>query len=111
MQNPLAESGAHHAERVERRRTPSAARGPYLLAVRDAWQLARDAGDPHHPALALAMAAYARDGRARGVGVSTLLRALDTVVRPPYGENPGLDFGGAREWAGTMLIRSYYQAD
>lgn len=100
-----------HEPHVERRRTPAAARGPYFMAVREAWRLARDAGDPDHPRLALAIAAYARDGRARAVPVATLLRALDTVVSPSHGGDPALDFGRARELAGSLLIRSYYRAD
>jgi hypothetical protein len=96
---------------AERRRTPEPARGPYLAAVRSAWRLARAADDASHPALALALAAYARDGRARGVPVATLLRALDTVVRPQHGGDAALDFGDARAWAGTQLIRDYYRAD
>jgi hypothetical protein len=67
--------------------------------------------DPRHPRSRLALAAYARDGRARGVAVQTLLRALDTVVAPERGGDAALDFGGAREVAGTMLIRAYYRAD
>jgi hypothetical protein len=99
------------AEPVERRHTPAAARGPYFGAVREAWQVAGRAGNAHHPALALAIAAYARDGHARGVPVQTLLRALDTVVRPERGGEAALDFGRAREVAGTLLIRSYFRAD
>jgi hypothetical protein len=95
----------------ERRHTPAAARGPYLAAVRDAWERARAAHDSEHPALCLALAAYARDGRARGVPVEVLLRALDTVVRPERGGDAVLDFGRVREVAGTQLIRSYYRAD
>jgi hypothetical protein len=95
----------------ERRHTPAAARGPYFGAVRDAWRRALAAQDPEHPALRLALAAYACDGRARGVPIETLLRALDTVVRPAQGGDAALDFGRARERAGTMLIRSYYRAD
>jgi hypothetical protein len=45
------------------------------------------------------------------VAVETLLRALDTVVRPEHGGDAALDFGRAREWAGSRLIRSYYCAD
>lgn len=96
---------------AERRRIPEGARGPYLAAVRTAWQHALAAGDPSHPALALALATYARDGRARGVPVAILLRALDMVVRAHHGGDPALDFGNARAWAGTQVIRDYYRAD
>jgi hypothetical protein len=95
----------------ERRHTPAVARGPYFGAVREAWRRARDAHDPEHPALGLALAAYARDGRARGVPVQTLLRALDTIVRPHEGGDPALAGGALREQAGTLLIRAYYRAD
>ena len=109
QQPPLGPRSPSSAE-SERRRIPTAARGPYLAAVREGWQVARDAGDARQPALALALATYAHDGRARGVRVETLLRALDTVVRPPDGEG-SLDFGDARAWAGTQVIRGYYAAD
>jgi hypothetical protein len=96
-------------ERVpERRHTPHAVRGTYFGAVRDAWQRARAAHDAEHPALRLALAMFARDGRARGVPVEALLRALDTIVRPHPGGDAALDFGRAREAAGTLLIRAYY---
>ncbi len=108
-QLPEPERGAER--RVERRHTPAAARGPYFMAVREAWRRARAAHDAEHAGLCLALAAYAHDGRARGVPVATLLRALDTVVRPDQGGDAALDFARARETAGTRLIRSYYQAD
>ena len=95
----------------ERRRVPAAARGPYFLALRAAWRTASEARDGEHPALALAVAAFARDGRARGAPVELLLRALDTIVRPQLGGDAALDFASVREWAGTQLIRAYYQAD
>jgi hypothetical protein len=95
----------------ERRRLPSAARGPYLDAVRAAWRSAREVHDRRHPALALALAAFARDGRAREVPVEVLLRALDTIVYPQDGGDTQLDFSDARDWAGTLLIRRYYGAD
>jgi hypothetical protein len=99
------------ARELERRHTPAAARGPYLTAIREAWQHARAAYDAAPPALVVAVAAFAHDGRARGVPVETLLRALDTAIcRAPAGER-GLDHGRVREWAGTQLIRSYYCAD
>jgi hypothetical protein len=41
--------------------------------------------------------------------VATLLRALDIVVCPARGGDARLNFGRARETAGTWLIRSYYQ--
>jgi hypothetical protein len=100
----------------ERRRVPPEARTPYFTAVREAWRRARHAlpltagpgEEGGRRVLALALAAYARDGRARGVPVATLLRALDTVVRPQDGGDPTLDAGGARAWAGSALIRAYY---
>ena len=110
MTDPAAPAQSRLAHEPERRHTPAAARGPYFGAVRDAWRLALRAHDAHHPALALAIAAYARDGHARGVPIQTLLRALDTVVRPDRGGDAALDFGTAREVAGTLLIRSYYRA-
>jgi hypothetical protein len=111
MSNPSIERSGFQSPESERRHTPAAARGPYFRAVRDAWQRAGAAHDPNHPALALALAAYARDGRARAVPISTLLRALDTVVRPERGGDSELDFGRTREIAGSLLIRSYYRAD
>jgi hypothetical protein len=95
----------------ERRHTPAAARSPYLAAVREAWRRAHAAHDADDPALGLALAVYARDGRARGVPVTTLLRALDIVVCPAQGGDAHLNFGRAREAAGTQLIRSYYRGD
>jgi hypothetical protein len=96
-------------ERVpERRHTPHAVRGTYFGAVREAWQRARAAHEAEHPALRLALAVFARDGRARGVPVEALLRALDTIVRPHAGGDAALDFGRAREAAGALLIRAYY---
>jgi hypothetical protein len=81
------------------------------VAVREAWQRAHAANDAHDPGLGLALAAYARDGRARGVPVATLLRALDIVVCPARGGEAHLNFGRVREAAGTCLIRSYYRGD
>jgi hypothetical protein len=95
----------------ERRRIPHAARTPYLSAVREAWTRGRDAGEANPPALALALAVYARDGRARGVPVDVLLRALDTVVRPPVAGRARVDPSLARAWAGAELIRAYYRDD
>jgi hypothetical protein len=95
----------------ERRRVPAAVRGPYLLALRAAWRIAREAEDAEHPALALALAAYARDGRARGVPIVLLLRARDTIVRPGLGGDLAVDFGRVREWAGAEVIRRYHQDD
>jgi hypothetical protein len=66
---------------------------------------------PALPGTRLALATYARDGRARGVPVSVLLRALDTIVRPSAGGDAALDLGGARALAGTALIRAYYAHD
>jgi hypothetical protein len=88
-----------------------AARGPYLSAVREAWRRARDSHDPHSDALAFALSVFARDGRARGQSVASLLRTLDSLVRPARGGDAALDFDNVREWAGTQVIRAYYQAD
>jgi hypothetical protein len=96
---------------TERRRVPAECRGPYFGAVREAWRLARAAGDDGRVRLSLALAVYARDGRARGVPVATLLRALDTIVAPHAGGDDALDYGGARAWAGSALIRAYYRDD
>jgi hypothetical protein len=109
MPHPVPSAPRPSPAPTERRHTPAAARSPYLAAVREAWQRAHAAHDADDPALALALAAYARDGRARGVPVATLLRALDIVVCPARGGDARLNFGRARETAGTWLIRSYYQ--
>jgi hypothetical protein len=109
MPHPVPSAPRPSPALPERRHTPAAARSPYLAAVREAWQRAHAAHDADDPALGLALAAYARDGRARGVPVATLLRALDIVVCPARGGDARLNFGRAREAAGTWLIRSYYQ--
>jgi hypothetical protein len=106
-----ADRRRHDRGTTDRRRVPAPARSPHFAAVQAAWRAACAAFDPGHPTLALALAAYARDGRARGVPVAVLLGALDTVVRPASGGDPGLDAGGARARAGTALIRAYYAAD
>ena len=112
MPHPVPPVSAQPAPGLpERRHTPAAARSPYLIAVREAWRRAHASHDADDVALALALAAYARDGRARGVPVATLLRALDIVVCPARGGDARLDFGRAREVAGTQLIRSYYRGD
>ena len=111
MSDPSVESQIRAGALPERRRVPAAARGPYFVALRAAWQAAREAGNAEHRALALTLAAYARDGRARGVPVALLLRALDTIVRPGLGGDLALDFGRVREWAGAEVIRRYYQDD
>src|SRR5206468_3838045 len=49
------------------------AKGPYLSAVRDAWRNACLLREPRSPALDLALRAFARDGRARGASVGSLL--------------------------------------
>ena len=85
MSNPSPERPPLAAQAPERRHTPAAARGPYLSAVRDAWQHARAAHDAEHPALLLALAAYARDGRARGVPVEVLLTGKFAVQPPVIG--------------------------
>jgi hypothetical protein len=99
----------------ERRRTPAGARGPYFAAVRRAWRAACEAGDPDRPELALALATFGCDGRARGVPVETLLRALDTIVHEADAERLELSAAGtrasAREWAGERVIRAYCAAD
>lgn len=115
MSHPPHETPATLGAPDERRHTPVAARGPYLAAVRRAWERARTAGAavrgglPPELALDLALAAYARDGRARQVPVDALLRALDTVVRAGPGGDPDADGLGA--WARARLIRRYYGAD
>ena len=86
-------------------------KGPYLSAVREAWRTACALRDPRAPALDLALRAFARDGRARGASVGSLLRALDALVRPTDGGDSGLDVPTLREWAGTQVIRSYYRDD
>ena len=87
--------------------TTRAHRGPYLDAVRRAWRSVAADVDPRIDALALALHAFARDGRARGASVESLLRALDRLAHPPIGEpEPGFTY--VREWAGTEVIRAYY---
>ena len=86
-------------------------RGPYLSAVREAWRTACLRHDLRSPALDLALRAFARDGRARGASVGSLLRALDALVRPADGSDSGLDVPTLREWAGTQVIRSFYRDD
>ena len=84
-----------------------APRSPYLDAVRRAWRSVAADVDPRIDALALALHAFARDGRARGASVESLLRALDRLAHPPIGEpEPGFTY--VREWAGTEVIRAYY---
>lgn len=86
-------------------------RTPYLTAVRAAWRHAREAADPFGDGLALALCLFARDGRARGVPVDTLLQTLDGLVR----SGPdGTDQAGTeqlRAWVGAQVIRAYYGAD
>lgn len=87
----------------------SYARGPYLDAVRRAWRATTVDLDPRSDALALALHAFAKDGRARGASVESLLRALDRLARASAGRDerePG--FAAVREWAGTQVIRAYY---
>ena len=88
----------------------NAGRSPYLAAVRDAWARLRAELDPRGDALALALAIFARDGRARGVPVAALLRALDSLIRPTA-EMEGVGFARVREWAGTQVNRADYRAD
>ncbi len=95
----------------ERRRTPAATRGPYLDAVRRAWMRVAAPRELASPALSLALAAYARDGRARDVPVETLLRALDIVLCPRDGDDPRLDVSEVRAWAGQRVIRYYHGVD
>ena len=109
----------HTERRADQRAEPRAEqpphevspKGPYLSAVREAWRNASLAHDARSPALDLALRAYARDGRARGASVGSLLRALDALVRPHEGGDAGLDLPTLREWAGTQVIRSYYRDD
>jgi hypothetical protein len=106
-----ADEGPEPERRSERRSAAALAWGPCLRAVREGWRRAWEAHDPEHPAFCRALAAYAQDGRARAVPIGALLRALDALVRPAEGGQAALDFGRARERAGTLLIRSYYRSD
>lgn len=101
------------SQEPEQQPAPSewAPKGPYLGAVREAWRNACRLSDPRSPALDLALRAFARDGRARGASVGSLLRALDSLVRPPDGGDTELDVPTLREWAGTQVIRSFYRDD
>lgn len=98
--DPAARRSHAPTQPRERRHTPHTARGPYFGAVREAWRRAREAHDAEHPALRLAVAAYAGDGRARGVPIETLLRALDTVMRPADDGHPALASDAIRAYAG-----------
>lgn len=89
-------------------------RSHYLGAVRDAWRNARAAHESRSDALILALRMFARDGHARGVPIASLLRSLDSLVRPEPAELLGPDsdgFDAVRAWAGTEVIRAYYRAD
>lgn len=85
-------------------------RSAYLGAVRVAWRRARAGEEPRADALALALRVFARDGRARGATVESLLRALDGVVRSVDGPEAD-DADRVRDWAGTQVIRAYYCDD
>lgn len=83
-------------------------RGPYYAAVRDAWAAAHSRLDRSGALLELALRAYARDGRARGVPVSALLIGLDRLTRAES-DNAAPDAESFRELAGTIVIRAYYR--
>jgi hypothetical protein len=79
--------------------------------VRAAWQEACGRSAPRSPSLARALRDFARDGRARGCSVGSLLRALDTLLPPERGGDASLERAAARAWVGTEVIRSYYRDD
>jgi hypothetical protein len=86
-----------------------AGRSPYLAAVRAAWRQARDGETPFSDGLALALCLFARDGRARGVPVDSLLQTLDTHVRSATADAAEGEL--VRAWVGAHVIRAYYGAD
>ena len=75
MPHPVPPPSSPSPGLPERRHTPAAARSPYLAAVREAWQRAHAANNADDPGLGLALAAYARDGRAREVAGTWLIRS------------------------------------
>jgi len=79
--------------------------------VVETWQEARDRHDARHPPLLAAVATLARNARARGVGVGLVLRALNAVIDPRLGGDPGLVWDSVREHAGETAIASYYRDD
>lgn len=85
-----------------------AVRGPYYSALSEAWSASRARRDHSRPQLDLALRAYARDGRARGVPVHVLLVGLDRLMRGPNGDSTP-DAEQLRELAGTTVIRAYYR--
>jgi hypothetical protein len=90
---------------------PAALRdGPYQ-AVRRAWEAGCRAADPRHPPLRAALEALARGARDDGVAITDVLRTLDAVCRPSVGGDGALDWDHVREWAGRVVIRSYYRDD
>lgn len=108
---PSAVSDASAMPAAAHTTTNAARRSPYLDLVRRAWRATPDDVDPRTGALALALSAFAKDGRARGATVESLLHALDRLTRSVAGRDesePG--FARVREWAGTQVIRAYYGA-
>ncbi|GLC23797.1 hypothetical protein [Roseisolibacter agri] len=82
---------------------------PYLAAVHRAWRDVCTTTEPRSDTLRLALHALARDARARGLGVQSLLKLLDQLTKPRSpadAATPGFD--RVREWAGTEVIRAYY---
>ncbi len=108
MTNPMMHSSGERPH--EPSAAPGAARSPYLNAVREAWRTAWKEHDPRHPRLDLALRSFARDGCARGLSISTLLRTLDGLAHPGDGGGD-MDLPTMREWAGTTVIRAYFSAD
>ena len=87
----------------------SIARTPYLDLVRQAWRATAADTDPRADRLALALHAFARDGRARGAPVESLLGALDRLSRwVGHVDDVEPGFERVRDWAGTVVIRAYY---
>ena len=85
------------------------ARGAHLDGVRRAWRATADDVDPRGEPLARALRAFAREGRARGALVGALLRALDRLACPlGRDDEPEPGFERVRDWAGTQVIRAYY---
>jgi hypothetical protein len=88
---------------------PPVARSPYVDAVRRAWRATAADVDPRTDALVLALHALARDARARGASIGSVLRVLDRLAPGVVGgddSEPGFD--RVRDWAGTQVIRAYY---
>ena len=89
---------------------PDMARRSYA-AVREAWQGSLAVCDATYEPLAVALRAFAREARTRGLPAATVLTALDALIRPSAGGNAALDWDHVRQWAGTVAIRAYYQDD